>query len=138
MITGWVRKARELARDFQSGLDDLARETEIDKVSDEIRSGLGVDDLAGSENSIRKDLEDAIDPDGEMRDVVNEAISPLDEDDPLVGSYVDDDEDIDASEPSETEAAELEKPGAGEIEEEMIDTAREPSAKETVGVAKKA
>ena len=25
-VTGWIRKARELAREFQSGLDDLARE----------------------------------------------------------------------------------------------------------------
>ena len=31
----WVRRAKELAREFQGGLEEIARETEIDKVKND-------------------------------------------------------------------------------------------------------
>ena len=39
-VSKWVRKARSLAREFQSGLDDIARETELDEVKDQIRQSV--------------------------------------------------------------------------------------------------
>jgi sec-independent protein translocase protein TatB len=66
-VTGWIRRARELARDFQSGLDDIARETELDKVQQDIRESIDGDGIGNAANSIRKDIEDAIDPDDEIR-----------------------------------------------------------------------
>ncbi len=56
----WVRRAKDLAREFQGGLEDIARETEIDKFKSELESELG----AG--NSIGREIADAFDPDGEV------------------------------------------------------------------------
>lgn len=35
-VTLWARKARELARDFQTGLDDLAREADVEDLKRDI------------------------------------------------------------------------------------------------------
>ena len=72
-LTGWVRRARELARDFQSGLDEVAREVELD----EIKNTVSLDDIAGG-NSIRKSIENAVDPDGELTGTFKEADNFLD------------------------------------------------------------
>lgn len=57
-ITGMIRKVRGMARDFQSGLDDIVRETELADMRKEIESGAGGD--------IRKQIEESIDPDGDV------------------------------------------------------------------------
>jgi Tat protein translocase TatB subunit len=59
VISGWVAKARDLAREFRGGLDELAREVELDKIENEVRTSLAADDVEQSVNSIRKDIEDA-------------------------------------------------------------------------------
>ncbi len=56
----WVRRAKSLAREFQGGLEEIARETEIDKFKDDLESELG------DTNSIGQDIADAVDPDGEF------------------------------------------------------------------------
>ncbi|MPY70203.1 MAG: twin-arginine translocase subunit TatB [Alphaproteobacteria bacterium] len=66
-VTQWVRKARALARDFQSGLDEIARETELDKVEQEIRESVDADGLTDGARSIRRDIENTVDPDNEIR-----------------------------------------------------------------------
>lgn len=57
-IAGWVRKARSLAREFQGGVDEMIRESELDDVRKQIESieryDIGAD--------IKKDL----DPTGEF------------------------------------------------------------------------
>ena len=35
-VSIFVRRARELARDFQSGLEDVAREAELDKLGEDL------------------------------------------------------------------------------------------------------
>ena len=60
----WVRKAKDLAREFQGGLEDIAREADLDQVKDELASGL-------EPNSIRQEIEDAIDPEGELDDALD-------------------------------------------------------------------
>jgi len=57
-ISMWVKKARGLAREFQSGLDDVTREIELDDLKKSITEG-GDFDLA-------KEIENSIDPTGDM------------------------------------------------------------------------
>ncbi len=56
----WVRRAKDLAREFQGGLEEIARETEIDKFKDDLESELG------DANSIGREIADAVDPNGEF------------------------------------------------------------------------
>ena len=60
----WVRKARGLAREFQSGLDDIVREAELDEAKKMIEDT--------TKGSIEKTLGDAIDPTGEIDKEVKE------------------------------------------------------------------
>ncbi len=84
-ISEWIRKARGLAREFQSGLDDLAREVDIEKLGKEVTAGIGLDE---SGNSIRQQIENTIDPKGEIADAFSDSEGLL-EDNPL-----DDDEEF--------------------------------------------
>jgi len=83
-VSGWVRKARELAREFQSGLNDIARETELESVQHEIRQGLGLEEGEDIGNRIRREVEESVDPDGRIRESFDEAGEFLDDpmDDP--------------------------------------------------------
>jgi sec-independent protein translocase protein TatB len=54
----WVAKGRAMAREFQSALEDMAREAELDKVKSEIEK-------AGRTN-LGKTIEKTIDPKGEL------------------------------------------------------------------------
>ncbi len=91
-VSGWVRKARGLAREFQSGLSEIARDTELDSVQDEIREGLGLDGDEDIGNRIRREVEETVDPDGDLRETLD-AEDYLD--DPLA------DPEFDESEPGE-------------------------------------
>ena len=57
-ITKWIRKARAMARDFQDGLDEVAREAELDDLKKELDSPGGLD--------VAKRIEQAVDPTGEI------------------------------------------------------------------------
>ena len=57
-ITGLLRKAKGMARDFQSGLDDIVRETELADMRKQIEAETGGD--------IRKRIEETLDPDGDI------------------------------------------------------------------------
>ena len=63
----WVRKARSLAREFQSGLDDIVREAELDEAKKMIEDT--------SRGSIEKKIGEAVDPTGEMDKEVKEMTS---------------------------------------------------------------
>jgi len=56
----WVRRAKELAREFQGGLEEIARETDIDMVKNDLETELG------DPNSIGREIGDMIDPDGDL------------------------------------------------------------------------
>jgi len=60
MIAGWIGKIRSLAREFQGGLDDMMRETELDKLKEQAE---GV--MHGDLDTM---VENTIDPDGTVRD----------------------------------------------------------------------
>lgn len=55
-ITTWIRKARMLARDFQSGVNEMVREAELDGIKDQLTKP----------NDLKKTITDAIDPGGEL------------------------------------------------------------------------
>ncbi|MEQ8710401.1 MAG: Sec-independent protein translocase protein TatB [Rhodospirillales bacterium] len=52
----WVRRARELAREFQSGVDDMVREADLEEARQAIRNT----------SSLDKKIEETVDPTGEM------------------------------------------------------------------------
>ncbi len=106
-VSQWVRRARELAREFQGGLEDIAREAELDKVKDSIQSELDPD---GVVNSIRGDIEDEIDD----RWLAEETAF-----------------DFEDAEKSRTVEPEAPAPGA-ETEGEAADSARAPAGEEAV------
>lgn len=50
-VTSWVRKARMMARDFQSGVDEMVREAELDDVKKTLTEG---------SDSLKKELENTV------------------------------------------------------------------------------
>ncbi len=60
----WTRKARSLAREFQSGIDDLVREADLDEARKTFDATKTFD--------IDKAVEDTIDPTGSLREEAEE------------------------------------------------------------------
>lgn len=58
----FLRRAREITGEFQSGLDEVARQAELDKVSETLKSAVNpVDD-------VRAEIMENVDPEGEIKD----------------------------------------------------------------------
>lgn len=71
-VTQMMRKVRAMASEFQSGIDDLAREAELDDLKKDIEKTASTD-LAG-------ELENQIDPAGEVTKSLREIETSLKED----------------------------------------------------------
>ena len=56
-IGKYVRKLRGMAREFQSGIDDIAREADLDDLKKTVK---------GEDFDIKKQVEDAVDPTGDF------------------------------------------------------------------------
>ena len=56
----WIARVRAMARNFQDSIEELAEETGLDQMRDEVRS---IGDF-----SIEDEIEKAIDPEGEMKE----------------------------------------------------------------------
>lgn len=63
-VTLWIRKVRSMAREFQDGIDDLAREADLEDLRKDIEKGAGVD--------FGDEIERTIDPSGEMKEAIEE------------------------------------------------------------------
>lgn len=63
-VTGALRKVKGMARDFQSGLDDIVRESDLAEMRKQIEAETGGD--------IRKQIEDSVDPDGSVARDLND------------------------------------------------------------------
>ncbi len=98
-ITKWIRKARAMARDFQDGLDEVAREAELGDLKKELDSPGGLD--------VAKRIEQAVDPTGEITKDMD-----LDKDvyDEMSGAV---DNLKDATDPGKADKAGAAKAGAG-------------------------
>ena len=78
-VVAGVRKVRGLANDFQRGIDELARETELDDIRKDLEKAADID--------LERELEETIDPTGDLTDTMHELESELEstglEDEPL-------------------------------------------------------
>jgi len=70
-VTLWVRKVKDMAREFQSNIDDIAREAELDDIKKQLSEVQDFD--------IEREVEQTIDPTGEMTNTIQEMITPVDE-----------------------------------------------------------
>ena len=74
----YIRKIKGFAREFQSGIDDLAKEAELDDLKKTV---------SGDNFNIKKQIEDAVDPTGDFSkafddvkpDIVEDKPTPLEE-----------------------------------------------------------
>lgn len=72
-VAGWLKKARQMSREFQTGLDDMLREADLDDARKAID--------AARHRNLGKLIEQEIDPDGEIgrqfREMDSETRKPL-------------------------------------------------------------
>ena len=85
-VAKWARKARSLAREFQSGVDDMIREADLDDARQAFDATKTFD--------IGKALEDTVDPTGSLREEAKEL--------------------RDTAQSAGSSETEVEEPGAGE------------------------
>lgn len=67
----WMGKARALAREFQNSVDDMIRESELEKIKTEV-------DKLGS-GDLQRHIENTIDPQGEISQALNTPAISLEE-----------------------------------------------------------
>ena len=89
-ITLWIRKARGLAREFQSGIDDIVQEAEFEQIRQDVMEG---SDPTGSIADFKDDINQALDPDGEIEGALS-----LDDSDEWYSDHEDFNDDPDAEE----------------------------------------
>lgn len=70
-VTVWIRKVKDMAREFQSSIDDIAREAELDDIKKQLAEAQDFD--------IEREIEQAIDPTGEMINSIHGIAEPVDE-----------------------------------------------------------
>ena len=63
----FIAKTRNLTRDFQAGLEEVAREADLDRVSDELKEIVDTDTLT---SEFREEIENSIDPGGDLKDAM--------------------------------------------------------------------
>ncbi len=78
-VTQLTRKVREMASEFQSGIDDLAREAELDDLKNSIEK-VASTDIAG-------ELENQIDPTGEVTKSMQDIETSVNEDPPAESKF---------------------------------------------------
>lgn len=61
----FLRRARELTGEFQSGLDEVARQADLDKVTENLKSAVS------SVDDVRAEVIENLDSESEMRDSMN-------------------------------------------------------------------
>ena len=78
-VTQLIRRARQMARDFQTGIDDIVRESDVQELRQSIESTANAD--------LKDQFMDAVDPDGDVTKEMN-----LDDDFDAVSSAFDEDD----------------------------------------------
>lgn len=63
-VTHWIRKIKDMAREFHNSIDDLAREAELDDIKKEL--------AAAKDFDIEREFENAIDPTGEIENAIHD------------------------------------------------------------------
>ena len=68
-VVAGVRKVRGLANDFQRGIDEMARETELDDIREDLEKAADID--------LERELEETIGPTGDLTNAIYELESEL-------------------------------------------------------------
>ena len=89
-VMGWVRRARELASEFQSGIDDLAQEVELEKIGEEFRDSVVLEGNNNIGNKIRDEIGHSLDPSGEMIENYKDAKQTIEDDLEIVQKEIQD------------------------------------------------
>ncbi len=72
-IGRWTRKAREMAGEFQRGVDDMVRESELAELKTQVEK-------AADPNALRREIEKTVDPTGDIaRSLEPPVLPPVDE-----------------------------------------------------------
>ena len=100
----WVRKARTLSREFQSSIDQMIREAELDEMRQDLKKA--------AEFDINKEFHNTIDPTGSLAESLKPPELPTFSNGDLSATPVPEAQPQPPAEPSKTEAAE---PGAPTI-----------------------
>jgi len=58
----WMRKTRALAREFQSGIEELSREAGVNEIRREVEESARAEELEAMARGLEKDLDETIDP----------------------------------------------------------------------------
>ena len=59
----WMKQARKMAREFQSGVDDMIRHAELDEAKKAVED---------ARRKINKDIENTVDPTGEVKQALSD------------------------------------------------------------------
>jgi sec-independent protein translocase protein TatB len=59
----WMKQARKLAREFQSGIDDMIRTAELDEAKKAVED---------ARRKLNRDIENAVDPTGEVKQALSD------------------------------------------------------------------
>jgi sec-independent protein translocase protein TatB len=59
----WMKQARKMAREFQSGVDDMIRQAELDEAKKAVED---------ARRKLNKDIENAVDPTGEVKQALSD------------------------------------------------------------------
>ncbi len=70
-VMHWVRKIKDMAREFQSSIDDIAREAELDDIKKQLTEVQDFD--------LEQEIEETIDPTGEMTNTIREIAEPVEQ-----------------------------------------------------------
>ncbi len=70
-VTLWIRKIKDMAREFQSSIDDIAREADLDDIKKQLEEAKDFD--------LEHEMENAIDPTGEVSNAIHDLQEPVDD-----------------------------------------------------------
>ena len=64
-VSLFLRRAREMAQEFQSGLEEVAQDAELNKLAETVKTA--VDPM----ESVSREIKDSVDPDRNIKDAMN-------------------------------------------------------------------
>tara|TARA_B100000686_G_scaffold118650_1_gene125775 strand:+ start:948 stop:1394 length:447 start_codon:yes stop_codon:yes gene_type:complete len=73
-VSSFVRRLREMSFEFQSGIEEVAKDAEIKKVTEELGS---ITDPIFTPDDLKEGFEDTIDPEGVLGETLKEEVYPV-------------------------------------------------------------
>jgi sec-independent protein translocase protein TatB len=108
-LAKWTRKARSMAREFQSGIDDMVRDADLDEARKAVESAKSF--------NVGKAVEETIDPTGGLRDEAKEL------EDEMAREAAEEDAGAGAEKPDEAEDAEADDTEGAAVVEHPLNIA---------------